>query len=177
MDKMKNLQNLLNQLKVAKKYNNKSRVVGLLLEIVRYEEPKAQADLEKSQVAVTIRHYSYLLGILIEGLNKDIAKAEKEAKEEKENQTVVSPAREKACKIAHEIFMAYDNKQKVRVAQKLRIWGSGPQVCWVVDIFRRNIGWVTTAIEQGVLPTNARFIINHQDDLSQLSLINPAVEF
>jgi hypothetical protein len=165
---MKNLKVLLAQLKVAKKYNNKTRVVGLLLEIT-YNEPVVKPNPECSQIATTAKYYADVFTFLLNAVNKEIQKLE--------SQPVITPEREKACKIAGELFMAGTPKEKVKIAQKLRIWGTGPQVCWAVDVMKRNIGWTTNAIEKGLLPNNVQYFINHSKDLSQQVLLDPEVIF
>lgn len=171
MNKMKNLKVLLAQLQVAKKYNNKSRAVKLVLEIARYSEPVAKPNPENTQVATTAKYYAEVFGYLLRSVNKEIEKLEAE------EESVVTPAREKASNIATEIFMACTTSQKAQVARKLGIWGTAKQISWVVDILRKNIGWTTNAIEQGLLPKDAQYFIYHAKDLSQQVLLDPEVVF
>jgi hypothetical protein len=168
---MKNLKTLLAQLKVAKKYNNKTRIVGLLLEITKYNEPVVKKpNPECSQIATTAKYYSDIFTFLLTAVNAEIAKLESA-------EPVVTPARERAANLASEIFMACTTGQKAQVARKLGIWGTAKQLSWVVDILRKNIGWTTDAIEQGLLPKDAQYFIHHSRDLSQQVLLDPEVVF
>lgn len=168
---MKNLKSLNIKLQLAIKYNNKSRVAGLILEIARYSEPVAKPNPENTQVVTTAKYYADVFGYLLTALNKEIAKVEAE-----EN-PVVTPERERATNLASEIFMACTTSQKAQVARKLGIWGTAKQISWVIDILRKNIGWTTNAIEQGLLPKDAQYFIYHAKDLSQQVLLDPEVVF
>lgn len=170
---MKNLKTLQSQLKVAAKYNNKSRAIKLTLEIARYSEPVTKTNPENTQVATTAKYYADIFGYLLAAVNKEIEKLEAEA----EYQPAVTPAREKASNIATEIFMACTTSQKFDVARKLGIRGTTKQISWVIDILRRNIGWTTNAIEQNLLPKDAQYFISHKDNLSQQVLLDPEVVF
>lgn len=170
---MKNLKTLQSQLKVAVKYNNKSRVVELVLEIARYSEPAAaKPNPENTQVATTAKYYADVFGFLLVAVEKEIARLELESAE-----PVVTPARERAANLASEIFMACTISQKAEVARKLGIWGSAKQISWVIDILRKNIGWTTNAIEQNLLPKDVQYFIFHAKDLSQQVLLDPEVVF
>lgn len=167
---MKNLKVLQSQLKVAVKYNNKTRVVKLVLEIARYSEPTTKPNPENTQVATTAKYYSDIFGYLLNAVNKEIAKLESA-------EPVVTPARERAANLASEIFMAGTTRQKSDVARKLGIWGTAKQISWVIDILRKNIGWTTNAIEQNLLPKDVQYFIFHAKDLSQQVLLDPEVVF
>lgn len=168
---MKNLKVLQSQLKVAVKYNNKSRVAKLVLEIVRYSEPTTKPNPENTQVATTAKYYADVFGYLLNAVNKEIEKLDAE------EEPVVTPARERATNLASEIFMACTTSQKAQVARKLGIWGTAKQISWVVDILRKNIVWTTNAIEQNLLPKDVQYFIFHAKDLSQQVLLDPEVVF
>jgi hypothetical protein len=169
-NKMKNLKVLLAQLKVAKKYNNKTRIVSLLLEMTRYNEPVAKANPENTQVATTAKYYADVFGYLLNAINKEIEKLETE-------NPVVTPERVRAANLAHQIFMAGTARQKADVCRKLGIWGTAGQLSWVIDILRKNIGWTTNAIENNLLPRDVQYFIYHHRDLSQQVLLDPEVVF
>lgn len=168
---MKNLKTLQNKLRLAAKYNNKSRAVKLVLEIARYSEPKAKSNPENTQVATTAKYYSDIFTFLLNAINAEIAKVH-------ESQPVVTPARDRAVTLYTEIFMACYTSQKIAIARKLGIrGGSAKQLSWVVDILREHQGWVINAIEQNLLPTDIQYLIKHAKDLSQQALLDPEVVF